>query len=82
MEPYSNLSGISGVLAYQPGGDHITVQFRAGQYTYYKYTNSSAGSAVIEMLKSLARQGRGLNSYISTHKPGYSSKASSLAGLY
>lgn len=81
METYSNLSGTSGVLAYQLGGNHITVQFRVGQYTFYKYTNTSAGSGVVEVLKNLARQGKGLNSYISTNKPDYSSKAASLSGL-
>ena len=81
MERYSNLSGTSGVLAYQLGDDHIVVQFNAGQDTFYKYTNHSAGSGVVEVLKNLARQGLGLNSYISTNKPGYISKATSLAGL-
>jgi len=81
MQPYSNLSGDSGVLAYQIGAVYIIVQFKHGQYTFYKYTYASAGSGVIETLKALAQQGRGLNSYISTNKPGYSSKASSLAGL-
>ncbi len=81
METYLNLSGTSGVLAYQIGADYIVVQFKEGQYAFYKYTYSSASSGVVENLKSLAKQGRGLNSYISTNKPGYSSKASSLAGL-
>lgn len=81
MEPYSNLSRASGVLAYQVGSDYIIVQFKTGQYTFYKYTYSSAGSAVIEHLKNLAQQGRGLNSYISTNKPPHSSKSTSLTGL-
>lgn len=81
MQPYSNLNGDSGVLAYLLGDDYIIVQFKDGQYTFYKYTYPSAGSSVVELLKSLAQQGRGLNSYISTNKPGYSSKATSLAGL-
>lgn len=81
MQPYSNLSGDSGVLAYQNGSDYIIVQFKAGQYTFYKYTYASAGNSVVEVLKDLAQSGRGLNSYISTHKPAYSSKSTSLAGL-
>jgi hypothetical protein len=81
MEPYSNLSGDSGVLAYQIGSDYLIVQFKQGQYTFYKYTYSSAGNLVIENLKNLARQGRGLNSYISTNKPPYSSKSTYLSGL-
>lgn len=81
MQTYSNLSGNSSVLAYQIGGDYIIVQFKTGQYTFYKYTYTSSGSSAVEILKNLAQQGRGLNSYISTNKPAYSSKASSLAGL-
>ena len=81
MEPYKNLSGQSGVLAYGIGATYIIVQFNAGQYTFYKYTYVSAGSSAVETMKSLAQQGQGLNSYISTYKPGYSSKATSLAGL-
>ena len=81
METYSNLSNVSGVLAYQLGDDYIIVQFKTGQYMFYKYTNTSASKSVIEILKNLAQQGRGLNSYISTNKPGYSSKGSSLSDL-
>lgn len=81
MEPYSNLSGQSGVLAYQLGNEYIIVQFKTGQYVFYKYTNVSAGGPVVERLKALAVQGSGLNSYISTNKPPYSSKAMSLVGL-
>ena len=82
MQTYSNLGGDSGVLAYQIGDDNIIVQFNKGQDTFYKYTYSSTGSPVVEVLKNLARHGRGLNSYISTNKPGYSLKAASLSGLY
>jgi hypothetical protein len=81
MEPYSNLNGDSGVLAYQIGADYIIVQFKTGHYTFYKYTYSSAGNLVIETLKNFARQGRGLNSYISTNKPAYNSKATNVGGL-
>jgi hypothetical protein len=81
MEPYTNLGGDSGVLAYQLGSDYIIVQFKTGQYTFYKYTNYSAGVGVVDTMKGLAQRGQGLNSYISTNQPGYSSKASSLATL-
>lgn len=81
MEPYKNLGGNSGVVAFQIGGDFIIVQFREGQYTFYKYTYMSAGSIAIETMKRLARQGQDLNSYISTNKPDYSSRAASLIGL-
>lgn len=74
MEPYKNLGGDSGVAAYQLGGDFIIVQFKSGQWTVYTYTYQSAGSSAVETMKSLARQGHGLNSYISMNKPGYASK--------
>jgi len=81
MEPYRNLSGTSGVVAYQLGDDYIIVQFNGGADTFYKYTHTSAGSAAVGTMKSLAQQGYGLNTYISKNQPGYSSKASSLTGL-
>jgi hypothetical protein len=81
MENYANLGGDSGVLAYQISSDFIIVQFKSGQDTFYKYTYVSAGNSAIETMKNLARQGQGLNSYISTNKPQYVSKGSSLSGL-
>ena len=74
MQPYANTNGDSGVTAYQLGDDYIKVKFRSGHWTLYTYTYASAGSSVVETMKNLAQQGHGLNSYISTHKPGYSSR--------
>ena len=64
MEHYANLGGISGVNEYEVGSDFIRVVFKDG--SVYLYTYSSAGSQAIEHMKKLARQGHGLNSYIST----------------
>lgn len=75
MEPYADIGGNSGIIAYQIGQDSIIVKFREGQWTLYTYTYSSAGSSAIETMKRLAQQGHGLNSYIATYKPGYSSRA-------
>jgi hypothetical protein len=75
MENYGNLHGNSNVVAYQIGDDFIVVRFRSGRWTVYTYTHASAGSASIETMKSLARQGYGLNSYISKHQPPYSNKS-------
>jgi hypothetical protein len=74
MQPYRNLSGQSNVKAYQLGGDFIIVEFMSGRETIYEYTYVSAGMQAIETMKNLAIRGSGLNSYISTHKPGYASK--------
>ena len=59
---------------YITGEKYITVQFKSGKYTIYTYTYESAGADAVEMMKSLAQQGHGLNSYISKNKPGYSEK--------
>ncbi len=74
MIPYENISGNSGVVAYDAKEEGITVQFRSGRCTVYNYTYESAGADAVETMKSLARQGYGLNSYISKNKPGYSGK--------
>ena len=50
------------------------LQFKSGKYTVYAYTYESAGADAVETMKSLARQGHGLNSYISKNQPGYSEK--------
>ena len=64
MEPYRNLSGTSGVSAYEIGPDHITIEFTDG--TMYLYTYASAGKDNVERMKGLAQAGRGLSTYIST----------------
>lgn len=65
MEIYKNLDGDSGVSRYEIGSDRITVEFSTG--SVYLYTYSSAGSSNIEKMKTLARDGKGLNSFINTH---------------
>ena len=62
MEYYRNLSGDSGVTAYECGSDYIRVQFSDG--AIYRYSYSSAGSHNIEEMKRLAQYGEGLNSFI------------------
>lgn len=63
MEKYQNLSGKSGVSAFEIGDDNIKIQF--SDYSMYLYTYSSAGRENIETMKMLAKSGKGLNSYIS-----------------
>jgi len=63
MERYKNLSGDSGVLAYELRDDGIKVQFTEG--TTYLYTIKSAGTENIETMKRLATNGRGLSTFIS-----------------
>ncbi len=62
MEPYGNLGGDSGIEAYEIGDDFIRGQFSSG--SIYLYTYESAGSENIELMKGLANEGEGLNSFI------------------
>ena len=57
MERYKNLSGDSGVVAYEIGSDFIRVQFSDGAVYLYNYT--SAGLHNIDHMKQLARNGQG-----------------------
>jgi len=63
--PYGNNDHDTGVVAYQPASDSITVKFR--ENGYYKYTVKSAGMAAIKQMKALAKQGSGLSTFISQH---------------
>ena len=65
MRRYANLSGTSGVVAYETGPDFIDVRFREGGT--YRYTHASAGPVHVEQMKKLAVAGRGLGTYISRH---------------
>lgn len=62
MIRYRNLDGDSGITAYGIGNDYIVVEFHGGACYIYSYM--SAGTNHVENMKALARQGRGLNSYI------------------
>lgn len=73
MERYANLSGNSAVIAYEIEPGAITVQFDSGMF--YLYNGSSTSSANIHEMQSLARAGRGLNSFIvRVVKKGYARK--------
>jgi hypothetical protein len=64
MQPYLNLSGRSGVSHYEIGYDSIIVQFSDG--AQYLYDHRSTGKYNIDWMKTLAANGVGLNSFIST----------------
>jgi hypothetical protein len=65
LDLYKNLSGISGVVAYEIAQDSITVEFEDGGT--YLYTYQSTGSSSIEQMKTLAAAGRGLSTFIVEH---------------
>ncbi len=66
MTPYRNLNGDSNVVAYEANEDSIHVIFKNGTCRNYLYNVVRPGRAVVEQMKALAVQGRGLNSYISS----------------
>lgn len=74
MKQYANLSGNSGVLAYETGPDWIDVKFRNGDT--YLYTHDKPGALHVETMKRLAAAGKGLSGYISQNLQGkgYASK--------
>ncbi|MDV6168771.1 hypothetical protein R1T16_10065 [Flavobacterium sp. DG1-102-2] len=65
MEHYKNISGNSGVTAYEIKDESVRVQF--GHDSVYLYTYASAGKRNIEKMKKLAVEGAGLSTYISRH---------------
>lgn len=62
MEVYKNFSGKSSVYAYIIGADYISIQFK--NLKVYNYTYSRAGAGNVERMKTLAKQGLGLNTFI------------------
>ena len=67
MQRYANLSGNSGVVAYELGRDFLRVRFTNG--ATYRY-GPRAGHHV-EAMKRLAVSGQGLAGYISRNNPPY-----------
>jgi len=63
MQRYKNLSGESGVLAYEIGDRSITVRFTGGDR--YLYTDQSTGADNIAEMQRLATLGSGLSTFIS-----------------
>ncbi len=63
MQGYKNLSGASGVQAYEIGDQSITVRFNSGER--YLYTDGSAGADNIAEMQRLATLGSGLSTFIS-----------------
>jgi hypothetical protein len=74
MKRYGNLSGDSGVIAYELGTATIVVQFQGGDK--YEYTEQSAGVAVVATMRRLAESGRGLSAFMAQHRPRYACKFS------
>lgn len=65
MQQYKTANPNTGVIAYETGKDSISIKFRDG--SVYVYTNQSAGKAAIAEMKTLAKKGEGLTTYINQH---------------
>jgi hypothetical protein len=68
MTRYLNLSGNSGVAAYENGRDSIILRF--GNGGTYVYTIASAGADNIRRMKNLAAVGEGLSAFVSRNVRG------------
>lgn len=66
MIPYKDMDGDSNVEAYEIYADAIAVKFN-GTSKIYTYSYRSAGKQHIELMKKLAKNGDGLNSYINNN---------------
>ncbi len=66
MIPYRNLSGNSGVVAYELGDGFIKVRFRH-ESKIYVYDRERPGLGHVRKMKKLAAAGKGLSTYISQH---------------
>lgn len=65
FEAYRRLASNSGVKAYRLGEDFIEVIFNQGET--YRYTYKSAGKDNVDEMKSLAKKGLGLSTFISRY---------------
>ena len=65
MQRYKNLSGNSGIRAYELIGDSIDVEFSGG--AVYRYDYATTGRHKVETMKALANAGEGLGTFISQH---------------
>ena len=73
MPLYKNTSKNSGIISYSIGANYIKIVFKDGEA--YLYSHKSAGKTHINKLKALAKEGKGLTTYINQHvKEKYESK--------
>lgn len=65
MQPYIDIGGDSGVLAFETGEGWIIVQFHKGGA--YLYNGANPGLEHVIEMQRLAWAGDGLNTYINKH---------------
>lgn len=66
MKTYKNLSGNSGVVAYEIGKNFISIKFE-GESGIYTYDYTRPGREAVEHMKALALKGEGLSRFISEY---------------
>jgi hypothetical protein len=66
MKRYKNLSGSSGIVAYQIGKDFIKIIF-ASDARPYVYSYKRPGKIKVDRMKQLALKGKGLATYINKY---------------
>lgn len=75
MNSYLNLNRNSNVVSYETTDNSIHVVFKSGACRNYLYDQMRPGKAIVDRMKSLAKQGYGLNAFISSVvKTNYSNK--------
>ncbi len=65
MPRYANLDGHSGVVAYTTTANSITLTFVGGER--YLYDHVRPGRDAVARMKTLAKAGRGLSTFVSQH---------------
>ncbi len=63
MKKYKNTSGDSGVMHYEIGADFIKIRFQHSP-EIYMYNYEIPGKSVVEKMKALAKDGKGLSTFI------------------
>jgi hypothetical protein len=64
--PYANSAGDSGISNYEITGSAIILEFVDAKYRYV-YDDIKPGPEHVKAMKALAKQGRGLATYINQH---------------
>ncbi len=64
--PYANLDGASGISSYEIVGPAIIIEFVDTKHRYV-YNDAKPGPRHIQAMMKLAKQGKGLATYISQH---------------
>jgi len=64
--PYANFDGDSGISNYEIIGSAIIIEFVDAKYRYV-YNHAKPGPEHVKVMMALAKQGRGLATYINQH---------------